>query len=366
MKRATIIIICISVCLILLGAVLGGIGWSISADPLAELSHISISSTHFSGGRDLDSAFHADGAYTASADVTGLDVNWVAGSVTLQPYDGEEIRFSETADEILTEQTALRWGIEDGTLYIQYCQNNPGLDLPDKDLEIMIPAELALQSLNLGCTSADLSGQDLQAAELDVSTVSGGIRLSGMTCGDVCLASTSGQIDFTGAAQTIEAGSTSGRITVAQTGDSASLCADTTSGNVTLTGTYSAVTVDTDSGWVAFDGDFAAEQLLVNTTSGDVSVMGTLEEVEIGTVSGEVSVYSAAPLLAVEINTTSGDVVLTIPDSSGFTLQYDTVSGSLDCQLPLQIEGDSRFVCGDGEYAFCVDTTSGDLKIAAP
>lgn len=345
MKKSTIVILCIGIGLILLGAILGGLGWQMIGDPQAVLETLTIEGTRYSGGKHLDSEVRADGKYAVSAPVTGLELDWNVGNITMQTYDGTEICFTERTDEPLTEETGLRWEIDHGILTIQYCQAGTQQSLPIKDLEILIPSDLALDTVAVDITSADLTVQGLSVQSLTASGTSGGMELSELICTAAALETTSGEIRFQGQAQQLTADSTSGNIRIQQSGEDAEVLASANSGDILLYGMYLAATAETTSGTIQMDGSL--QTVTATSNSGDVTLCSDTESVSIA------------------VDTTSGDVALSIPAGSGFALVYDTSSGSMDCGLPLQILGEDEYLCGDGDGQFVVSTTSGDLKITA-
>ena len=108
-----------------------------------------------------------------------------------------------------------------------------------------------------------------------------------------------------------------------------------------------------------------AGKLDINTVSGNLRADGEISELESDSVSGDITVSSAVPPKKLDCDSTSGDIRLTIPKNSGFTLEADTVSGSISCELPIVSESKNRRVCGDGSAEFETDTVSGDVVIKA-
>lgn len=115
---------------------------------------------------DWDNEYSESGEYAVSAEgISSLDIAWIAGGVDITPYNGEVISFSETSREDLSARSALRYGVEDGTLYIQYCRSDAN-DLPAKELTVLVPESLA-------------SG----LGELSVSSISAAVDISGLEAG---------------------------------------------------------------------------------------------------------------------------------------------------------------------------------------
>ena len=365
MKHRTMIALLVAVGLLVAGGVIGGIGWLLVGDPLQELPRLNFGYSQFLG-RQLDGDFRADGEYAVAAiDIANVNVSWLSGKVTVRPYAGQEIRFAETCSKELTEENSLRWGVQGETLYIQYCQTGTVKNLPVKNLEVLIPQTLVLRSLDYDGTSADLTAEDLTLTELDAASTSGHLNLTGIVCEAADLDTTSGGVSYAGQAETIRASATSGDVRIDQTGSAAGVTAGSTSGDIVLSGAFDTVHASSTSGQVRSEGDFTAVNVEAETTSGGVSLEGSLEEISVETQSGKIVITSSTVLAQVELDTTSGDVVLTIPESSGFSLEFDTVSGTMDCEMPLQIHSGDTYLCGDGAAEFDVETTSGNLEIHA-
>lgn len=145
-----------------------------------------------------------------------------------------------------------------------------------------------------------------------------------------------------------------------------SVITDTVSAEINIIGVSASdkIKIDTVSG----DADLKnikAGKLDINTVSGNLRADGEVSELESDSVSGDITVSSAVPPKKLDCDSTSGDIRLTIPKNSGFTLEADTVSGSISCELPTVSESKNRRVCGDGSAEFETDTVSGDLVIKA-
>lgn len=324
--------------LVVLGIVLLGTAWFLGARPVQFLQNDApgifswirnpvTAGTH-GGYRDWQNAYAADGQYAASVQgVDSVDLDWIAGDVRVQTYDGGEITFSETAVVGIGADKALRWGIEDGTLYIQYCPPQTAGDLPVKSLTLLLPAALAekLDSFSFSGTSSQLEATGLTARSLSAAGVSGALTFADADAQRVTLSSVSGTMGFSGGFTQLDASSTSGDVVI-DTAESGSVSVSTVTGRVTVRGFISDVTANTTSGNVELDTDPCPGR--------------------------------------VKIGTVSGSVRLTLPSDCGFTLDFDTVSGGLDCGFPV-VMGDGKYTCGDGAAELIVDTTSGSLHISA-
>lgn len=186
-----------------------------------------------SASADLDLPYHAE--YTVPADgVTGLDLSWTRGDVTVQPWNGDSILLEEDSEVELTEDYRLLYTVEDGELKLRF-DGQPSRDVTwRKVLTVWLPEALAqsLAELDAATVSAHVTVLDLTAAELDIETVSGGVYARGgfpqtdvsTTSGSAYLSGTFGELDFS---------TVSGDMTL-ETNETFRLDAETTSGSVCL------------------------------------------------------------------------------------------------------------------------------------
>lgn len=186
-----------------------------------------------SASASLDLSYHAE--YTVPADgVTGLDLSWTRGDVTVQPWNGDSILLEEDSEVELTEDYRLLYTVEGGELKVRF-DGQPNRNVTwRKVLLVWLPEALAqsLAKLDAATVSAEVTVLDLTAAELDIETVSGGVYARGgfpqadvsTTSGSAYLSGTFGELDFS---------TVSGDMTL-ETNETFRLDAETTSGSVCL------------------------------------------------------------------------------------------------------------------------------------
>lgn len=253
----------------------------------------------------------------AAESITELDIDWVAGGVTVQgEEDMTEISFSETLEkgtEGAGEEYKLRYLVDGSVLRIRFLQSGTKIAKTEKTLNISVPATK-------------------QFAKIQVNNVSGGIYAS----------------DFK--TEAWEAKTVSGKTTVVHT-DPAELRVESTSGDIVVgQGTYGAVNLKTVSGKISFENSFDSADLPIRsfraeTTSGDVRYWA-----------------NAAPTDGAQIVTVSGDVKFLFAKDASFSLSYDTVSGTVyDAFGTTQKDG--AFVAGSGSPDVLVTTVSGGLEL---
>lgn len=101
----------------------------------------------------------------------------------------------------------------------------------------------------------------------------------------------------------------------------------------------------------------------VSTVSGKIELDGSFLRVTGESTSGKIDVKLRNCPEKLNIVTVSGDVELELPDSTNFWLGYDTVSGEIDCEVPVQRDGEHYYRGLSMGCDISISTTSGDLKI---
>lgn len=138
---------------------------------------------------------------------------------------------------------------------------------------------------------------------------------------------------------------------------------DAVSAEIIINGITASQSIETDtvSGGLTAK-EITANSLECNTVSGDIKASGAISRFDLDSTSGNADIVSSVPLKKLETDTVSGDVTVTIPENDGFSLEFDTVSGDLDCDFALAKRyGQSIYKNGSAEFE--ADSTSGDLTI---
>jgi hypothetical protein len=192
----------------------------------------------------------------------------------------------------------------------------------------------------------------------------------------------SGGIEMSGLKEPATLASGSGRVEVENAGDDLTLTVG--SGGVRASHVAGKVSFECGSGTVALDDvreeirgtagsgniqvDRARGRVNVRTGSGEIRVNGSTQDLRAGTGSGNVEVSgNPAPDSFWDLGTSSGRIELTVPSSAGFSLTARTRSGSVQAQLPIMIEEQSRRLLrarvGDGKAHVNLQTSSGNIRI---
>lgn len=364
-------ILIIACAMVLAGAILVGAAFAFGArfEKMYNVSwpnsSVNIGGNGMTGYRAWDNDFSEDGSYSVSADeLDSIDLKWIAGYAELIVYDGKEVLIKESSADPIAENDALRYGMDNGVLYIQYCAKDKAGNLPEKNLSLSVPRTLAenMASFSYDASSASLSIADVSAKNFTFSSSSGRLDASLMLVETVILDASSGDLLFSGEYIKLDADTSSGKVTVESLGTASGTTIGTSSGNVRVSGNCGALSINTTSGTITSPSSIDAESLYIDTSSGDVSLSGAFPQVNVNTTSGRIALDCAVCPNALDANTSSGDITLTLPDNSGFSLRYDTSSGDLNSGFSVLMSG-GKYISGDGSATFNVDTSSGSLQL---
>ena len=289
----------------------------------------------------LSGPYSVAGDYSHGATgVESLNINWVAGEVTVKPYDGSDFKITESAQRALAEDEKLQISESGGELTIRYARSSNLLRLPPKKLEVLVPRAL---SENLGALSADTVSssvviEGVGADALKVHSTSGRIGISNCAARALNVKSTSGSLTVAGVqADSMSIGSTSGAIHVS--GSSAkTLDCSTTSGRIDASGAFDSVKQGSMSGRLSLDNSAPASDLEADSASGAMELTGAFERVNAKSVSGRLDIRSAIAPGALKASTTSGSINIAIPGDAAVTVDHSSVSGSFSSAVPVVMQ----------------------------
>ena len=240
-----------------------------------------------------------------------IKINTISAEVNILETDTDELsvhlygEYSSKKGEIELEVRESGSGI---TVTVKY--PNGGVTRMNMTLDVEIPAgyggDLGIHGVS---SDVELECEDMSFGELTVSTVSGEIDLNTVSTSAVNASSTSGDLK----------------------------------GNIV-------------SGKLGFNG-----------ISSKVDVSGLTSGANIGTVSGNITL-AVEKYDDIKIDTTSGDVKIILEAEDDFYVNFDSVSGDFECDIPMKIVKQKRsgfegYSAEGYDAEFNVDTVSGDLKI---
>ena len=187
---------------------------------------------------------------TTDRTITALDIDWVAGDVTVAVSDGDRVEIFEDYDG--EEADRLRWKVEGGELIVKFRKPSwfdEGYADDGKNLTVLIPASMAdgLDEIQIETVH---STQDVRvsARELELSSVSGSMTVRG-DYGTADIETVSGGLDFEGRFKNGNFEGVSAGVNIRLLEQAKTLDMETVSGNLTLVLPESTTgfCVDTDS-----------------------------------------------------------------------------------------------------------------------
>ncbi len=163
------------------------------------------------------STYENEGKYTAASSaslsekIDGIKICWVSGSVKIETYDGETVKFAETSsldkqndsigeateNKTLNESLKMRYLVSDGILCIQFCRS--GLKVRssavaelEKELTVYVPAGGGLRSIDAELVSADLYIKGVKADLIKCDNMSSECRFIDCTADEITVNTMSG------------------------------------------------------------------------------------------------------------------------------------------------------------------------------
>lgn len=253
--------------------------------------------------------YSAGNAEFEGSKVKSLDINWASGNVKVSRHDLNTVVVTETSDDDLKEAQEVHTWLDGDVLRIQFCKSGESFIFKsvEKKLEITIPKDMDLKDLSFNGSSTDCSFQDISADTFDLET-------------------------------------SSGDITLVQTGESSSINAEASSGEIDIT----AETVD----------DIDAE-----VSSGKIDITANnAKSVSADSSSGNITLHFANVPAETKAKASSGDITIYVPEDSDFAADVDTSSGDFDSDIALAKNG-STYTSGNGSNKMDLETSSGDIEI---
>ncbi len=254
----------------------------------------------FDGGITLLSGYtysNADeyniGNMEYTEEIQDIDIEWIAGSVTLKIYDGSLIKVEDSYSGE-NRDSMVRTRIEDGTLYVKYAASGVKIadDIPSKSLVICLPLKFSavqLDEIEINTVSADVfirtSEHVISCRSLEVKSTSGKLCSDGIRAQDASFECVSGDITTVGIFDELEVSSVSGHVQLSLVNDTSFVTVRSVSGDVELTvPSYASFNAEFSSvsGRMQFEGEMVGKNYShgdgeskynFKTVSGDVEII---------------------------------------------------------------------------------------------
>lgn len=238
--------------------------------------------------------------------IRDIKIEWISGSVTIEPGDVQEITFLESGNG--TDKYEMVWKQSGDELVIQYSKDSStagfGLHFVDdsKDLTVTVPRNWLCNSLELDTASADLTVRDMIIREMEIDSVSGTAKFENCTVSSLDVDTASEDVTFTGSLNELDFEAASASFTGVLENVPNLIKMDSMSGDLTLTLPEDAgFTVSLDAMSSDFSSDFPTVKKNKSYVCGDGHC-----KIEVSAMSGDVAILKSVKAAAAEPCTIPG------------------------------------------------------------
>ena len=167
--------------------------------------------------------------------VRNLNIEWVSGSITIQPGDTNVILIRESGN--FPEDDHMVWHQSGNTLTVQFCKAkiSMGIDFNfSKDLVITVPRNWQCEDLDISSVSAKIEVSDLITDEIDLENVSGNCTFENCNTDEMTVETVSGNVSYNGTLNVMDCNTVSANCTLVTKGTPKNLSLDSVSGDLIL------------------------------------------------------------------------------------------------------------------------------------
>ena len=229
-----------------------------------------------------------------------IKIEWISGSVTIEPGDVQEITFLESGNG--TDKYEMVWKQSGDELVIQYSKDSStagfGIHFGDgsKDLTVTVPRGWVCNSLELDTASTDLTVRDMIIREMEIDSASGTAKFENCTVSSLDVDTASGDVTFSGSLNELDFEAASASFTGVLENVPNLIKMDSMSGDLTLTLPEGAgFTVSLDAMSSDFSSDFPTVKKNKSYVCGDGHC-----KIEVSAMSGDVSILKQSADAAVK------------------------------------------------------------------
>lgn len=259
------------------------------------LVSLGISTFSFRDSNNPSGEFIPGSAGSVDPDVIrSLEIEWAAGSITIQRGDSHDISFYETG--VTNTKYQMVWKQNGDKLVIEYCADseknlfggisiNIGSEMR-KDLVITVPYGWDCASLNVVAASAEVNVNELVIGEAEFDGASGICTFTNCQVDKLEVETASGDIKFAGSLSELDFEGMSSSFTAVLSNTPSRMRMDSMSGNLDITLPSSAgFTASIDAMSSDFSSDFSTTKQNGNYICGDGSC-----KINVSAMSGDVTI----------------------------------------------------------------------------
>ena len=233
-----------------------------------------------------------------SAQITNLDIEWIAGSIVIQTDDTiSEIHIEEVTPVASDYQMVCQQYGQ--TLKIQYCNESNkyrliGINDNDadiKDLTITVPANWNCNNLEIDAAATEVTVTGLSINELDFDGASGKLILENCNIVDLDIDTASGDVEFIGTLENLDFDAASAKFSGELYNTPHNMKMNSMSGNLVLV-------LPPEAGFTCYieglSSNFSSDFELANTGGTYVHGDGVCR-IHVNAMSGDVSILKGVP-----------------------------------------------------------------------
>ena len=237
---------------------------------------------------DYDSEAYTLGSGEVPArEIKAIEIEWAAGSITIETADTDLISFHETGDNDADPMVYRQNGDK---LTIQYQASKVFFGFsssPSKDLVITVPKGWICSELTVDAASADLTVNNFTADEVELNMASGDSHFTDCVINELSLDCASGEVYYVGTLYTLDCDTASGKVAAVFDNIPKSINFDGASADLELTLPADAgFTVEMDALSGRFESDFETSKRNGNYISGNGAC-----KIDVDGVSGSVTIH---------------------------------------------------------------------------
>ncbi len=278
--------------------------------------------------------------------VTKINIDYISGDVTINTHDSDKVSVKETANIDLRDPQKVHTWVNDGTLYVRFCQSIKRINFTNihKKLELTLPSARDLEDVTVEVSSGNLNCSGITSGSFTSHLSSGNLTCKDITAGGFDAKLSSGNANVDGSGKNIKIKASSGNINIKQSGDCSSMTIDSSSGNIT-----------TEADKVS--------KMDVHASSGNITVTANeITELNSRSSSGHNTFDFAVAPKTSAIKSSSGWVKITMPEDSDVKVTAKISSGHFNSELPFTKNG-KEYTSGNGSSTMTINVSSGDVDI---
>ena len=168
----------------------------------------------FSGffSSSISGPYNTSEGSVAASEIRNLQIDWVAGSITIQTADTDTITFTEG---FYGEETKpMIWKQSGDKLILQFSESAWGFGFMNnssvsKDLVVTVPSDWNCNDLSIDSVSAEIQVSDLVCDSIDLNNVSGKCDFENCKTEELTLETVSGKVNYRGELNSMDCDSVS-------------------------------------------------------------------------------------------------------------------------------------------------------------